>query len=223
MSQSVIIKSSKNGINLVLDPELPYTDLLDEIRKKFKDSEKFFAHASFALSFEGRELSDAEKNQIVDAIMSDTTIKILCIVENDEIRDAILQQKIEEQERSKEAAPGKKAKGCFYYGSLAPGEHLETDESVVIIGGVPSQAVVVSKGNIVVLGPLLGSAFAGMDGRTDAFITALSFLPEQYNIAGVYGAPVLQEKSSVFSKRNKTPQAKQAFLCDGIINIRPVF
>lgn len=222
MSQSVIIKSSKNGINLVLDPELPYEDLLDEIRKKFKDSEKFFAHAAFALSFEGRELSDAEKFQIVDAIMTDTTVKILCIVENDEIRDAILQQKIEEQERSKEAAPQKKAKGCFYYGSLAPGEHLETDESVVIIGDVPSKAVVVSKGNIIVLGSLMGSAFAGMDGNADAFITALTFLPEQYNIAGVYGASVSQEKSSFFSKRNKTSQAKQAFLCDGFINIRPV-
>lgn len=222
MSQSVIIKSSKNGINLVLDPVLPYADLLDEIRKKFKDSEKFFAHASFAISFEGRELTDAEKFEIIDVIMSETTVKILCIVENDEIRDAILRQKIKEQECSEQTVEPKKTDGCFYYGSLTPGERLETDESVVIVGDVPEEAVVVAKGNVVVLGTLLGSAFAGMDGKTDAFITALTFLPMQYNIAGVYGAPVPREKASLFSRRNKTPQAKQALLCDGIINIRPV-
>lgn len=104
--------------------------------------------------------------------------------------------------------------------SLLPGECLETEESIVIIGDVPQEAVVVSQSDIVVLGELSGSAFAGMSGNTNATITALSFLPEQYNIAGVYGSPMEKAKNSIFSKRNKTTQAKMAFLCDGIINIR---
>ena len=95
-----------------------------------------------------------------------------------------------------------------------------TEESIVIIGDVPQEAVVVSQSDIVVLGELSGSAFAGMSGNTNATITALSFLPEQYNIAGVYGSPMEKAKNSIFSKRNKTTQAKMAFLCDGIINIR---
>lgn len=222
MSQAVIIKSSKNGINLVLDKEMPYTDLLEEILRKFKEAEKFFSNAAFAISFDGRELSDEQKYQIVDAIMSETGVKILCIMENDEIRDAIIKQKLEEKQRAAGSITSSKGKGCFYYGSLTPGEHMETDESIVIIGDVPPDAVVVSKGDIVVLGSLRGSAFAGMDGKADAFIAALDFGPEQYNIAGVYGSPIEKEKNSFFSKRNKTSQAKQAFLCDGIINIRPV-
>lgn len=221
MSQAVIIKSSKNGINLVLNPELPFPSLVEEIVRKFQESEKFFANTAFAISFEGRALGDEEKYQIVDAIMSQTNVRILCIIENDEIRDAIIRQQIQEQQRIKNAA--KKMSGSFYYGNLVSGEQLETDESIVIIGDVPAGAGVVSKSDIVVLGSLKGSAYAGMDGNTDSFIAALEFLPEKYNIAGVYGSPVEKEKGTIFSKRNKTPQAKLASVCDGIINIRPLY
>lgn len=220
MSQAVIIKSSKNGINLVLNPELSFELLMEEILKKFQESEKFFANSSFAISFEGRELSDEEKYQIVDTIMSQTKVKILCIIENDEVRDAVIRQKIKEQQSAKNTV--RKVSGSFYYGSLTPGEQLETEESIVIIGDVPPGAGIVSKSDIVVIGSLRGSAYAGMDGKQDSFIAALEFLPEQYNIAGIYGTPVPKEKSTIFSKRNKTPQAKTAVVCDGIINIRPL-
>ena len=93
MSQAVIIKSSKNGINLVLDASMPFPELLTEILHKFTEAERFFANASFAISFEGRELSDEEKYQIVDAIMEQTRVKILCILDSDEIRDAVIEQK----------------------------------------------------------------------------------------------------------------------------------
>ncbi|MFR4350929.1 MAG: septum site-determining protein MinC [Roseburia sp.] len=229
MSQAVIIKSSKSGINLVLSPELSFPVLLEAILKKFKESEKFFGDASLAISFEGRELSDAEKCEIVDAIVTDTSVRIPCIIENDEIRDAIIQQKMQSQqsaaitERTVVASSASgKAPASFYYGSLAPGERLETDESIIIIGDVPAGASVVSKSDIVVLGALRGSAYAGMDGRINSFIAALEFFPEAHNIAGVYGESVPVHKVSIFSKRNKPPQAKIARARAGIINIRPL-
>ena len=46
---------------------MPFPELLTEILHKFTEAERFFANASFAISFEGRELSDEEKYQIVDA------------------------------------------------------------------------------------------------------------------------------------------------------------
>lgn len=219
MSQAVIIKSSKCGINLVLDASLSFPKLLDEILKRFKESEKFFANASFAISFEGRELLEEEKHQIVDAIMENTNIKILCIIEEDEIRDAVITRKINEQQQL--AAIQQKENGSFYYGSLAEGEHLKTDESIIIIGDVPAGASVVSCSNIVVLGVLKGSAYAGMSGKQDSFISALCFEPESYNIAGIYGEPVPKGKSSLFSKRNKTPSAMIATVDEGIISVRP--
>ncbi len=231
MKQPVIIKSSKYGITLILNPALPFDSLMDEIIGKFHESERFFANSSFAISFEGRELSEEEKCRIVDTIMTDTTVKILCILENDEIRDAVItqKQKAAEEQRARErqaagepAAPRRMA-GAFYCGSLKPGEQVETDESIVIVGDVPKGARVVSKSSIVVLGSLLGSAFAGMDGTPDSFIAALAFQPEHYNIAGIYGSPAKKEKNSLFSSRNKTPLAKIAEAGEGVIHIRPLY
>ena len=128
MSQAVIIKSSKNGINLVLDASMPFPELLTEILHKFT----------------GRELSDEEKYQVVDAIMEQTRVKILCILDSDEIRDAVIEQKCREmQQTNEEKEARRQSRGCFYRGSLLPGERLETEESIVIIGDVPQEAVVV--------------------------------------------------------------------------------
>ena len=61
MSQSVMIKSNKYGINLVLDPNIPFVELLKDVIEKFKASEKFFKNAELAISFEGRKLSEEKK------------------------------------------------------------------------------------------------------------------------------------------------------------------
>ena len=45
MSQAVIIKSSKNGINLVLDASMPFPELLTEILHKFTESAFYSATA----------------------------------------------------------------------------------------------------------------------------------------------------------------------------------
>ena len=66
MSQSVMIKSNKYGINLVLDPNIPFVELLKDVIEKFKASEKFFKNAELAISFEGRKLSEEEENRIID-------------------------------------------------------------------------------------------------------------------------------------------------------------
>lgn len=41
MSQSVTIKSNKYGINLVLDPEIGFDELLKDVVEKFKASSTF--------------------------------------------------------------------------------------------------------------------------------------------------------------------------------------
>ena len=219
MGQVVIIKSSKSGINLVLDPEMEFETLLSEILNKFQQSEKFFANAEIAISFEGRTLSDTEQYRIVDAIMSHTTIKVLCIVDNDEIREAILQQKIQEKNRTEEQRLP--IRGVFYHGSLKPKEQVESEDAVIVLGNVPKGASIVSKSSIIVLGNLAGMAYAGMDGDSRSFIAALHFAPEQFNIAGIYGE-MPKERGTIFLKRNKTAESKLAFLSDGLMNVCPL-
>ena len=96
MSQSVMIKSNKYGINLVLDPNIPFVELLKDVIEKFKASEKFFKNAELAISFEGRKLSEEEENRIIEAITENTTIQILCIVQNGSEQEAVMKQQIDE-------------------------------------------------------------------------------------------------------------------------------
>ena len=63
MSQPVIIKSNKYGLNLILDPDVPFPELLGHITKKFLESENFFKNARMAISFEGRELTREEEEK----------------------------------------------------------------------------------------------------------------------------------------------------------------
>ena len=77
MSQSVTIKSNKYGINLILDADMSFADLIKAVVEKFKASANFFKNAKLAISFEGRHLSDDEQQQIIAAIEENTTIEIL--------------------------------------------------------------------------------------------------------------------------------------------------
>lgn len=219
MNQAVIIKSNKNGITLVLNEDLDFPVLLGEIIKKFKASEKFFSDTGFAVMFEGRVLSDAEKYEIVDAVMAQTSVQILCILESDELRDDLIRRKIEEQARG-----GRKGRvnGSFCHGSLRSGERLESDESIIVIGDVPKGACVCSGSDIIVLGTLSGSAHAGVEGAKESFLAALSFAPEEYSVDGVCGEPLPKERRGFFSKRNKTPAARIATAEGGFITVKPL-
>ncbi len=72
--------------------------------------------------------------------------------------------------------------GQFYRGTLRNGQILESERSIVIIGNVNPGGKVIARGNIVVLGTLKGSAYAGCDGKQDAFIAALNMIPTQLRI-----------------------------------------
>ena len=71
MKEAVVIKSYANGINMILNDEMPFDDIIQEIEYKFKESKSFFGKANVALSFEGRLLNYTEELSILDTIRSE--------------------------------------------------------------------------------------------------------------------------------------------------------
>jgi len=45
MQDGIVIKSSKAGMTVILNPDLPFPDLLASIAKKFGDSARFWGNA----------------------------------------------------------------------------------------------------------------------------------------------------------------------------------
>lgn len=180
--QPVVIKSSKNGISLVLDDKLSFEELLEEIRKKFVDSEKFFKNAHIAISFEGRALSQEEQFAIIEVIQQCTTITIICILDHDELMDEVMRRRIGAYEEAHSPQTGQ-----FYKGTLRSGQQIESETSMVVLGDVNPGAKVIAKGNIVILGALKGIAYAGAGGDDSCFVAALEMDPVQIKIGDHIG------------------------------------
>ena len=93
MSKPVVLKSNKYGINLILDDSMDFEELLKCILVKFKEAEGFFKDAKMAISFEGREMNQEEEFRIVETITDNTSVNIICILENDELKEELIRQK----------------------------------------------------------------------------------------------------------------------------------
>ncbi|MGL6199450.1 MAG: septum site-determining protein MinC [Lachnospiraceae bacterium] len=180
----VVIKSSKYGMIVRLDPEAPYQELLTEIKEKFTEGAHFFNGSTVAITFEGRVLTKAQEREVIDIISTSADIHITCIVDNnqqtDKIYREIVSESMEELDRRRD--------GRFYRGTLKKKQVLETESSIIIIGDVEAGAVVISKGNVIVLGTIRGTVHAGAAGRRDAFISALAIRSKRLKI-GEKGLP----------------------------------
>ena len=196
MPKPVVLKSNKYGINLILDGDMDFKELLKCILEKFKEAEGFFKDARMAISFEGRELTQEEEFEIVETITDSTSVNIICILENDELKEELIRQKIEHFEEEQAGKTGE-----FYKGTLRSGQVLDCESSIIILGDINPGAKVVSKGNIVVLGALKGNAYAGANGNEQAFVAALEMDPIQIKIGDVIGRSA--DKVQNVKKRGK--------------------
>lgn len=219
MSKPVMLKSNKYGINLILDSSMDFEELLNCILERFKESEGFFKNAKMAISFEGRRLTQEEEFRIVDTITSNTSVNIICILDNDALREELTRQKIE---RFEEEQAGKT--GEFYRGTLRSGQVLDCESSIIILGDVNPGAKIISKGSIVVLGALKGTAYAGANGNEQSFVAALEMDPIQIKIGEIIArsadkAPAPKRR---LKKEKVTIEPQVAIVKDGNIYIEPI-
>ena len=216
MKNPVIIKSFPNGLSIFLDDEMPFSNLVEEIAYKFRESAHFFKDASMVVSFEGRELSDQEERQIVNTITANSQLNVVCIMgKNEETNKNYVKalQKLSYHQQVMENA------GQFYKGTLKDGQMLETENSVIVLGDVYPGASIISNKDIVILGGLYGQAYAGGGGDDGHFVVALEMSPEKLKIGDF--------KYKTSEKQSKWPikpkiQPKIAFVRDGRVIIEPI-
>jgi len=211
MNNPVIIKGNKYGIVVVLDQEMKYEELREEIAKKFRDSAKFFDKAQMAISFEGRTLSNEEQRDILNIIAEETELHVVCIIDNDVKKEEVFKKALDEKLMELSNTTGQ-----FYKGNLRSGQVLESETSIIIMGDVNPGARIVSKGNIIVLGSLKGTVFAGATGNTNSFVLALDMNPVQIRIGDTIA------RSPDKPSKSAPKETKIAFLEEGNIYIEPL-
>jgi septum site-determining protein MinC len=208
MNNPVIIKGNKYGIVVVLDAFMKFDELKEKIAEKFRDSSKFFSKAQMAISFEGRTLSNEEQRTVLDIIAEETELHVVCVVENDPQKEEVFKKALDEKLMELSNTTGQ-----FYKGNLRSGQVLESETSIIVIGDVNPGARIVSKGNIIVLGSLKGTVFAGATGNTNSFVVALDMNPVQIRIADTIA------RSPDKPVKDAKKETKIAFLEEGNIYI----
>lgn len=209
MSSSVKIRGSKHGISVKLDNGASYEDIKRDIASEFKDAEKFLGDEKLAVSFDGKYLTEEQQEELVDIIHQNCNVHIVCIMDQNSEQEKRFQKTVQETMMEFDASTGQ-----FYKGHLRSGQVLEFEQSVIIIGDVNPGASIISKGNIIILGSLRGTAYAGASGKKNCFIVAMDMHPIQLRIADVFA------RASDNSKGPSEPRI--AFVEDENIYIEPV-
>ncbi len=213
MNDSITIKSFPNGILVHLNSEVSFERLYADCVQKFRDSAKFFGNAKRVISFEGRELTNEEESILLSAIIENTQLNIICIMEKDDEQNQIYLRAANSFSSGKESEGGQ-----IYKGTLHAGQNIESNESIIILGDVNPGARVASAGCIIVLGTVYGELFAGANGDESSFVAALDFKTTTVHIAEKE-AKVLP-KSAGFLRTK--PGARIVFIKDGNAQIEEI-
>ena len=170
---SFVIKSFQNGINLRINPDVPFEQLIQEIGEKFQSSRAFFGSSSVALSIEGRTLSAEEEMEILKVIHDNSDLNVMCIIGKD---DALNNNFIKAIQTLQNKLPS----GNYmqvYGGTLKDNDVLEMEESILVLGDVNPGCSITSSKNIIILGGLYGEAYAGKETDKEAYVIALEMEP----------------------------------------------
>lgn len=206
----VVIKSFQNGIEVVLPDDIEFDELKEQVRDKFVSSARLLGNAVIALSFCNRSLSNEEENELIKIISESCSVDISCVLEKDLERNEIYLKALNQFAKAQSAAKGEVYKGC-----VRAGNTIETPYSIIVVGDVNPGATIISEGNIVVLGTLYGSAYAG----PECFIASLDMKPERLGIGDT--VMVLEGRSlknSILSKNT----ARIAYISDESIEIEVI-
>ncbi len=192
MNSIVKIRGSRHGISVKLDNGASYEDIKKATASEFKDAEKFLGEEKLAVSFEGKYLTEQQQEELVDIIHQNCNVHIVCIMDQASEREKQFHKSVEETMMEFDASTGQ-----FYKGHLRSGQVLEFEQSVIVIGDINPGASIISKGNIIVLGSLRGTAYAGASGKKNSFIVAMDMHPMQIRIADVFARAEDNSKGSV--------------------------
>ncbi len=178
MASNVILKSYNGAIKLILDPDMPFNELLGLVRDKFYASRNFLGNVSIILDIEGRKLSDIEEDLVIDAVHASSDVSGSCLVgknENDQEHGRRVNEILSERLQGSD-------KCMILQSSVLNKQVIEVEESIVILGDVNPGSEVRSSGNIIVLGGLYGSAHAGYPEDDSCFICAIEMEAEKMGI-----------------------------------------
>lgn len=195
---AVVLKGGRDGVAVIIDERATIDAAIKDLRAKLSRGGSFFKGAAFRLEAGTRTLTTAERDALTSA-MEEFGIKVreskgLGGVEAEGETPPVEKPRIRKALRgSGDAVAGTLSGGdeqtLLVRRTIRSGQRIDFDGNVVVMGDVNAGAVVMSTGDIVVLGSLRGLAHAGAQGNDDAVVMAFRLEPTQLRISQYISRP----------------------------------
>lgn len=204
---TIVLKSNAYGLTLMLDPAVPFDQLLADSIEKFKEAERFFHNSQMAVTCKGRELTEEEEFTLVSALSQYAGIHVVCLVDESK----------EHAEQYKEAVTrilgGKdQEQAAIYHGTVLNGQVVNCDGNLVIYGDVNPGAQVNAGGSVIILGCCMGNVSVGCFGKKNAFAAALVLKPALLRVADKAARSAITKR---VDRGDYNSDPKIAFIKDG--------
>jgi len=180
----VVLKGTREGLVLYLDPAADFDLLMDELDKLLKNSVQFLQGATVRC-YAG-EMEYAEDQHIrLAGILEQYQLEFAGWLTTEEVYvPGQAKSSAAEDRETRLREEGMLEGSClFVERTLRSGKSVQYEGHVVVLGDVNPGAEIIATGNIVVLGSLRGVAHAGATGERKASVSAYHLAPTQLRIA----------------------------------------
>ena len=205
MQGSIAIKGTRNGLLLTLEPETPFSDVLNALARRLAEAPAFFQGASLAVDTSHRHLRSSERKQL-ESLLARYQVSVMSLEQlsappppearllaNDLSTTGLSGQQftINELAHAPEAQhEGQETDGTLLLRrTIRSGQAMHHSGAIVILGDVNPGAEVVAGGDVIVWGVLRGMVHAGYPDNDQACVCALALSPVQLRIAHLLSRP----------------------------------
>jgi septum site-determining protein MinC len=171
-TQNVLIKGTKDGLTLHLDDQCSYEELKRELNEKLTENQRVNKdHPLITVSVKigNRYLTDEQKEELKMLIRQKKNLVVGSIDSN-----VLTKSEAEHMKHENEIVSVARI--------VRSGQVLEVPGDLLLIGDVNPGGKVVAGGNVFVMGALKGIAHAGVNGNSNAVISASVMMPTQLRI-----------------------------------------
>ncbi|MDQ5825311.1 MAG: septum site-determining protein MinC [Chloroflexota bacterium] len=213
-TENVIIKGVREGLLFILDDDVPFAEILQELVQRINSQPHFFKGAGVVLNAGRRVLETSDFDRLY-RLLSRNDMKVLSFVSMS-AQSRMVAESFGVTSRPPSFAAGDSGAslglqsrgtrpglggtlaqsaadggvvdagtGLFLRATLRHGQTVRYPGDVCILGDVEPGAEVIADGDVVVWGTLRGLVHAGSNGDDEAVVCALQMSPVQLSIAGV--------------------------------------
>ncbi len=200
----IAIKGTRNGLLLTLEPETPFSELLNALSQRLSEAPGFFRGASLALDTTRRNLRMSERTQL-EALLANYQMSVTSLEQsstaihnerevtssNISIDPSVATQITSEQTQAQvfQLDPRDSDDTLLLRRTVRSGQAVQHASNIVVLGDVNPGAEIVASGDIIVWGVLRGMVHAGYPDNENAIVCSLLLAPVQLRIAHLLSRP----------------------------------